>query len=280
MDNPRFMLGMAQLLVVGGEPARNVASAVTNIAYAAREGCSIIVLPECLDTGWAHPSARTLAQPIPGPWSDQLCRAAQTHGVYVVAGLAERDGERLYNAALLISPQGRILWKHRKINLLVEVEGFFDTGGSLGVTHTLLGTIGIDICADNFPNSLVFGHALARMGAQLILAPSAWAVPADYDNAREPYGALWREAFTPLARLYGLTVIGVSNVGWLNAGAWAGYKAIGCSLAIGPGGQELAQGPYGEAAEALIVVPIELQPPTARGTQIADMLTTRGYFGP
>lgn len=140
--------------------------------------------------------------------------------------------------------------------------------------------IGPKLLSHNFPNSLVFGHALVRMGAQLILAPSAWAVPADDDNVREPYGALWREVFVPLAKFYGLTVIAVSNVGWLNAGAWAGYKAIGCSLAIGPDGEELAQGPYGEAAEALVLVPIELRPPAARGTQIADMLAARGYTGP
>jgi hypothetical protein len=55
-----------------------------------------------------------------------------------------------------------------------------------------------------------------------------------------------------------MTVVGVSNVGWLRAGPWKGRKCIGCSLAVGPGGRVLAQGPYGEAAEAMI--PVEIEP--------------------
>ena len=39
------------------------------------------------------------------------------------------------------------------------------------------------MAADNFPDSLVLGHSLARMGAQILLSPSAWAVPADHDPA-------------------------------------------------------------------------------------------------
>ena len=100
------------------------------------------------------------------------------------------------------------------------------------------------------------GHVLARMGARLLLSPSAWAVDADHDD-EEPYGGLWLDSYTELARLYDLTVVGVSNVGWLTAGPWRGRKCIGCSLAVGPGGVILAEGPYGEDAEALIVVPIE-----------------------
>jgi hypothetical protein len=56
----------------------------------------------------------------------------------------------------------------------------------------------------------------------------------------------------------GVTVIGVSNVGWLTGGPWKGRKCIGCSLAVGPGGV-LARGAYGEAAEQL--VPVEVPGP-------------------
>ena len=110
------------------------------------------------------------------------------------------------------------------------------------------------------------------MGAQLILSPSAWAVDADHDNAREPYGQLWIATYTELARLYGLTIIGVSNVGWIAGGPWQGRKCIGCSLAVGPGGEILAQGPYGEGAEALIEVEIQPRPPVGRGTDFAAAL--------
>jgi aliphatic nitrilase len=71
-----------------------------------------------LDLGWAHPSARELAVEIPGPMSEALCRAAAEAGLHVVAGLTERAGSAIHNAAVLIDLGGEILLKHRKINLL------------------------------------------------------------------------------------------------------------------------------------------------------------------
>ena len=55
---------------------------------------------------------------------------------------------------------------------------------------------------------------------------------------------------------------------------------IGCSLAVGPGGEVLAQGPYGEQAEALVCVEVRLRPSVARGTGFAEALWGRGYRGP
>ena len=117
------------------------------------------------------------------------------------------------------------------------------------------------------------------MGAQLILSPSAWAVDADHDNEREPYGRLWLDSCSELARLYDLTVIAVSNVGRLTTGPWAGRKVIGCSLAVGPGGEVQERGPNGEHAEALVVAEVERRPPVGRGTQIVVVLEARGYRG-
>jgi hypothetical protein len=72
-----------------------------------------------------------------------------------------------------------------------------------------------------------------------------------------------------------MTVVGVSNVGWLTAGPWKGRKCIGCSLAVGPGGEILARGPYGDTAEDLIVVEVAPRPPIARGTAFAEALRAR-----
>jgi len=69
-------------------------------------------------------------------------------------------------------------------------------------------------------------------------------------------------------------------VGWLTDGPWKGRKVIGCSLAVGPGGEILAEGPYGHDAEALVIIEVEPQPPIARGTLMADELRRRGYTGP
>lgn len=256
---------MGQMLVEGGKPRENLRRAQQMIREAASRGCQIIVLPECLDLGWTHPSARESAQPLPGPSSDALCRAAVEAGIYVVAGLTERAGDRLYNAAVLIAPDGQILLRHRKINVLDIAQDLYATGDRLSVAETPLGTIGINICADNFPDSLCLGHAIARMGAQVLLSPSAWAVPADHDQVAEPYGDLWKGAYTTLATLYEMPVVGVSNVGWLSEGPWKGRKCIGCSLAVGGDGRILAEGPYGETAECLTVVDVRLTPRPSPG---------------
>jgi predicted amidohydrolase len=233
-----------------------------------------------MDLGWTDPSAREFAQPIPGPHSERLARAAREHRIFVAAGLVERAGDRRYNAAVLLDPDGQIRLLHRKINELDIAHDLYAIGDRLGVVETELGTLGLTICADNFPNSLAIGHVLARMGAQIILAPSAWAVDAAHDNTTQPYGTVWCAAYQELSRLYDITVIGVSNVGWLTAGPWRGKKAIGCSLAVGPGGSILAQGPYGDAAETLIHVDVDPRPVRAFGTRIADALQARGYTGP
>jgi predicted amidohydrolase len=280
MGERSFRAGMAQIQVEGGRPVANLGRAVRAIGEAAARGCRLVVLPECLDLGWTDPSARELARPIPGPHVDRLAGAARENRIAVAAGLVERAGDRLYNAAVLLGPDGRLLLHHRKINELDIALDLYTVGDRLGVVATELGTIGLAICADNFGSSLAVGHVLARMGAQFVLSPSAWAVDADHDNDREPYGGLWLDSYSGLARLYDLTVIGVSNVGRLTAGPWAGRKVIGRSLAVGPGGAVLAHGPYGEHAEALVVVEVEPRPPIGRGTQLAEALEARGYRGP
>ncbi|MDP6040059.1 MAG: carbon-nitrogen hydrolase family protein, partial [Candidatus Latescibacteria bacterium] len=260
-----FMLGMGQTLVQGGEVEANLERAETMIGQAAESGCDVVLLPECLDVGWTFPEAPQLAQTIPGSCSDRLGDAAQKYGVYVVGGLTERAGDRVYNTAVLISPSGEILLKHRKINILTIAQDIYSIGNTLGVAETPLGMIGVDICADNFPNSAVLGHALGRMGAQVILSPCAWAVDADHDNVKEPYGGMWRESYSELAKSYDMAVVGVSNVGWITGGVWEGRKCIGCSLAVGADGEVLAEGEYGEDAEQLTVVSVNLVDRESKG---------------
>jgi len=76
-----YEIGMAQMLVQGGRPEPNLDRAVTMIRQAAVQGCRLVVLPECLDLGWTDPSARALAQPIPGDHADQLAEAARAHQI-------------------------------------------------------------------------------------------------------------------------------------------------------------------------------------------------------
>jgi len=276
-----FKLALGQMLVEGGAVGRNLARARETIREASAKGCQVVVLPECLDFGWTNPAARHLAQPIPGRPSDQLCQAAQDASLFVVAGLTERQGQQIYNAAILISPEGTILLKHHKINILDIAQDLYATGRSLCVTATPFGMFGLAICADNFSSSQVLAHSLARMGARVLLSPCAWAVQPKHELTREPPATQeWIDSYTTLARLYDLTVVGVSNVGRLEAGPWKGYRCIGGSLAVGPGGKILAQCPHGEDAEVVEVVEVSVVEQSITGTNFAPMLAQKGYRGP
>ncbi|GIQ69433.1 carbon-nitrogen hydrolase family protein [Xylanibacillus composti] len=258
----RFKIAMGQMLVEPGAPGQNLQRAKGMIREAAGQGCHVIVLPECMDLGWTYAEAQSMAQPIPGAYCEELAQAAREHQIHVVAGLTEKAEDRLYNASVLIGPNGQLLAKHRKINELAFAQQLYSIGNSLGVAETPFGTVALTICADNSPSALELGRATARMGAQIVLSPCAWAVPADHDNSREPYGDMWKSSYGTLANEHGMTIVGVSNVGRVKGGEWDGWKCIGCSLAVGPDGV-ITQGPYGEDAESLMT--IELDVPVASG---------------
>ncbi len=245
-------VAMVQMLVEGGEREGNIARACDRIRDASALGADIAVLPECLDVGWTHPSARALATAIPGPVSAEIATVARERGIHVVAGLTERDGDHVYNTAVLINPDGELVLKHRKINILDIAHDLYTSGTAVAVVDTALGRIGINTCADNFPETLHIGRTMATMGAECILSPCAWAVPPGHDNDADPYGDLWRGAYSTLTREYPVTVIGVSNVGPITGGPWEGHNCVGCSLAMEPGGLEITQGPYGEETILLV----------------------------
>jgi len=142
----------------------------------------------------------------------------------------------------------------------------YDQGDRLNVAHTEIGTLGLMICADAFTPDLVLAKSLGYMGADIILAPSAWAVPPDQDNQLEPYGDTWRNAYRPICEIFDIWFVGVSNVGSVDDGEWTGWKCIGCSLAYNHLGEEVVQGPYGEDAETILYIDVELQERPARGT--------------
>jgi len=277
---PEFRLAMGQMLVEGGRLEENLKRVEEMVSKASQEKCQMIILPECSDLGWTHPSARELAREIPGETSDRLCQAARRNNVTVVAGLTEREGSRIYNSAILIDQSGKILLKYRKINVLGIEQDICSVGNMLSVIETPLGTIGVNICADNFSDSLAIGHVQARMGAHFIFSPSAWAVEADHDSIKHPYGEEWARSYSELSRLYQIAIVGVSNVGWIEAGPWKGRKVIGCSLAIGPDGKVLAKGPYGPDAEALISLTLQARFRDVRGTDYGPYLREKGYEGP
>ena len=167
--NRKLKVGMLQIRVDFSDASGNLARAAAAVKKAAEAGAEICVLPEAMDLGWANPAAAELATPIPGPVSVLLSAMAVKNHVWLVSGMTEKDGDDIYNTALLISPQGVLTAKHRKINILTGVEDMYTPGDRLQAVKTPLGRFGIDICADNFMTSLPLGHALARMGAEVYL---------------------------------------------------------------------------------------------------------------
>ncbi|HYO79829.1 MAG TPA: carbon-nitrogen hydrolase family protein [Bryobacteraceae bacterium] len=266
-------IGMGQITVDGGAYQDNLSRAVETIAEAGRRKCTVVVLPECLDAGWTYPGAMELSHPVPGPTTDILARAAREASIHVVAGVTERASNgSVYNTAVLLGPNGDVLSRHRKINELSIAHHLYATGDSLSVVQTPFGRVGLTVCADNYPDSLVFAHSLARMQAQFILSPCAWAVDGDHDNVAAPYGARWHESYSTIARLYDVTVVGVSCVGWLREGPWRGRKCIGNSLAYGPGGECLVEAPYGEDATTFLTAEVNPSGLRVRGTNISEHL--------
>jgi hypothetical protein len=83
-------VGLTQVLVEGDCPQANLDRAVDAIHRAAARGYRLVVLPECLDLGWTDPSARNLAQPIPGPHADRLAQAVTAHATPVGSGTVAR----------------------------------------------------------------------------------------------------------------------------------------------------------------------------------------------
>ena len=94
----------------------NIADSVARIDAAAAQGAKLMVLPELTSSGYVFATrdeAFSLAEEIPhGPACTAWMAAAKRHGAWVVAGLAERVGSRLYNAAVLVGPDGRVIAVH------------------------------------------------------------------------------------------------------------------------------------------------------------------------
>ncbi len=243
------------MLVEGGAREANLDRARNRIREAADAGCRLIVLPEAMDLGWTHPSARARAGAIPGGRSFELLSAeARRNKIYVCAGLVERSDRKVFNSAVLISPDGALLLKHRKINELDIAWPYYEAGSSIRVCRTSIGVVGIMICADAFARDRYVGRTLGHLGAEIVLSPSSWAVNAAYDQEAEPYGDLWRDAYRPVSIEHKMWILAVSNVGPLSDGPWKGKKCIGCSLAFDSSGREVLYGPYGELADRLLIV--------------------------
>ena len=110
---------------------------------------------------------------VPGSGTRRLEEIAGDLGVHLVIGVIERDGGTLYCSVLFLSPEGRLLGKHRKLMPTASerlVWGYGD-GSTLPVFDTPLGRLGAVICWENYMPLL--RTAMYAKNIQLYCAPTA-----------------------------------------------------------------------------------------------------------
>jgi deaminated glutathione amidase len=112
------------------------------------------------------------AQPLPGPAEEALCGMAAEHRLWLVSGsMYERNGDRVYNTASVIDPNGRVEGRYRKMFPFEPYELGISPGDEFLVFDVPdVGRFGLSICYDTwFPE---VPRTLAVMGAEVILRPT------------------------------------------------------------------------------------------------------------
>ncbi|WP_327251710.1 carbon-nitrogen hydrolase family protein [Streptomyces sp. NBC_01244] len=158
-----------------GDTADNLKALEEAAARAAQAGAGLLVTSEMFLTGYALEieDISRLAEPADGMSARAIGEIARRHGLAVLYGYPERDGDAVYNAAQLVGPDGERLANYRKTHLFGCFEQAAFTPGDTPVVQADLGglRIGVMICYDvEFPEN-VRAHALA--GTDLLLVPTA-----------------------------------------------------------------------------------------------------------
>ena len=140
------------------------------IAQAAEKRADLLVLGECITSMGNDLTYIDVAERIPGPCTDYLASLAKKYNLYIVASLHERDGHLIYNTAILVGPEGRLVGKYRKIcPARDEYRMGIAPGHELPVFETGFGKVGMMICMDvHFPE---IARGLAANGAEIIALP-------------------------------------------------------------------------------------------------------------
>ncbi|WP_331732865.1 nitrilase family protein [Streptomyces sp. NBC_01718] len=162
---------------VGLENLKANATAVEQRLNAAGEsGANLVVLPELATTGYVFETreeAFAHSETLPdGPSLQMFERLAAQHSMYIVGCIVERDGERLYDTAVLVGLDGYI-GRYRKTHLW-NTEKLWFTPGDEGfkVFDTRIGRIGLLVCWDIwFPET---ARIVSQMGADIICIPTGW----------------------------------------------------------------------------------------------------------
>ena len=245
-------IACAQLKPTIGDVHVNVEDASDAIADAAREGASLVVLPELATTGYVFESreeALALGEKVPdGPASARFLSLARDLNIYVVIGMTERDGERLFNTSAVFGPT-EFVGRFRKVHLWDRENLVFEPG-DLGfpVFDTPIGRIATFICYDGwFPESY---RACVLAGADLVCIPTNW-VPIPGQDPTEPAMATY--LCMASAHVNGVVVAAADRVG-----VERGQEFIGQSVIVNYTGWPLA-GPASREKTEMLFADVDVE---------------------
>jgi N-carbamoylputrescine amidase len=249
-------VALAQIPVEDGNLEHNMRLAEEAARQAASQKADLLNQPEAADWGWLYQQARRDALPIPGKYTDFLAGLAKQHRMWVSAGCLEKDGEEVYDSAVILDRTGRILLKHRKINTLEQLtKHLYDQGRAedIKTIDTEFGRIGLTICADNF--NLNNPQRIADLGAWLLIAPHGFAAePEKLEQNSKDY----QKHIGKVAAKTGLWVIGTDAVlGTVQGGQWKGRLHSGCSMIARPDGTAAIVAKFREPDLVVFDIPAE-----------------------
>ncbi len=170
------------------------------IQQAAERRADLVVLPETLTYYGSGKSPAEVAEPIPGPSTEYFGKLAKKHDLYIVAGLYERAGHLVYNVAVLIGPDGKMVGKYRKVCLpRDEIQRGVCAGSEYPVFQTRFGKVGMMVCYDGFFPEVA--RELTNNGAEIIAWP-VWGCNPKLAEARamENHVYLISSTYTDIAR--------------------------------------------------------------------------------
>jgi len=210
----------------------------------------LVLLPETSFTGyWLGKDMAQFAEAVPGPMTAIASQIAITRNATICFSLAERDGDKMYNTAVLVGADGSLIGKHRKVHLFkADEEAGFTPGDELAVFDTNLGKIGILVCFDAHLIESV--RVLDLKGADLVLIPSVGLVcPGEtFESTLHS----WETVLRANAKY------GRCHVVWANKiGLDGDLTAIGNSMVLDPRGHILARG---GTEEEIVRTEVTIQP--------------------
>ncbi len=235
---------------------------------AAAAGAKLVLLQELHDSLYFCQTEDSrhfdLAEPVPGPRTEQLSALARETGTVIVGSLFERRAAGLYhNTAVVLDADGRLAGRYRKMHIPDDpgyYEKFYFTPGDLGFQpiQTSLGRLGVLICWDQwYPEA---ARLMALAGAELLLYPTAIGWDPRDDKAEQ---ARQLEAWIGVQRGHavanGLPLLCCNRVGEEPdpSGCTPGIRFWGSSFVAGPQGEILAKA--GSNGPEVLVAEIDLR---------------------